>query len=211
MISLKHYHSLVHKCQPITIRENDLVMGSRIGGNAPEGITPPIINPFTRYFATIALDKTGEQELSLFLSIDYDENSQADLWRNLKTTHTQDSSLVQFLIHPRSRRSSSTYLVSELSGHKLEIRDVIDDIPGEPNGALVLFNKIGGRPYFYYDDPKYIASINNLFAEGFIYLLQLTCPSAKEAPKGRWPFSDYTFHLLAKETADGIVWRYGWG
>jgi hypothetical protein len=25
------------------------------------------------------------------------------------------------------------------------------------------------------------------------------------------PFGEYTFHLLGKETPEGIIWRYGWG
>lgn len=211
MITLKRYQHLVHKCRPIKILGQDSAVGSRIGGNAPVGVAPPIVNTLTRYFATVVLDEINKQELSIFLGMDYDEGSQMSLWENTVKTHTTDCSLVQFVIHGSASRSSSTICASELSGRALEIADEIPDIVVEPKGALLLPCKIGGRPYLYYDNPKYIASVNNLLSEGYHLMLQFTCPNFKEAPKGKWPFFEFTFHLFAKETSAGIVWKYGWG
>jgi hypothetical protein len=183
----------------------------RFGGNAPVGVSPPIVNSLTRYFATIVLDLEEKQELSLFTSMDYDEGSPTSLWVNTEKIHTADCSLVQCVIHECASRSSSTSCASDLRGHALETEAEISDIVVEPKGPLLLPSKIGGRPYFYYGQPKYVAPINDLFSEGYILILQFTYPGPKEAPKGEWPFFDFTFHLFAKETSDGITWRYGWG
>ena len=81
----------------------------------------------------------------------------------------------------------------------------------EPGEELLLPSKLGGRPYFYYFDTEYIEAVTRFFDEDFVYLLQLTWPGPNEPPSGKWPFFEYTFHLFAKESTDGIVYRYGWG
>ena len=206
---LSPFRNLVRNCRPIRICNDDVTTGSRVGGYAPEGVLPPVLNSLTRYFATVTLDEA--HDLSIFLGMDYDEGSPTSLWQNVVKLHSIGSDLVQCVIHGSSARSFEGFLVSELDGHALEIGDERPDISVEPKGPLLIPCKIGGRPYFYYDNRAYMASIDRLFNEGFIYLLQFTCPSAKETPKGEWPFFEFTFHLFAKETAAGIIWSYGWG
>src|ERR1051326_695104 len=178
---LSHYRNLVRKCRPIVICQHDADAGPRIGGKAPEGITPPMMNPWSRYFVTVPLDE--ENELSIFISMDYDDASPSSLWENAVRLHSSDCKLVQCVVHHPARRSRSSLLTSELSGHALRIADECPDIVVEPRGALLIPSKIGGTPYFYYDNQAYMASVRGLFEESFIYLLQFTCPTAREAPK----------------------------
>lgn len=203
------YKSLASSCRPIQICKEDSLDGPRIGGSPPDKIVPPVQNSLTRYFATIPLNEA--HELSLFLSIDYEEASCTSLWENSVKLHSQQSALVQCVVHPNANRSLKPSLISELSSHAMTIGDECADTIVEPRGALLVPNKIGGRPYFYYDNQPYIDSIYRLFDEGFFYFLQFTCPSAEQAPTGDWPFFEMTFHLLARETPSGITWKYGWG
>jgi hypothetical protein len=173
---------------------------------------PPVVNIFTRYFLTIEVGSTNEQYLSIFLSINYrNDQSPADLWNNMKELHPTECSLVQFVVHSCLPRSNSSNMASELSGLSLEVQSEVDDFVGEPNGSPGFANKIGGRPYFYLDSPKYISAVEDSLLEGYTYFLQISCPHSKNSPNGDWPFSDYTLHVLAKETPKGIIWRYGWG
>jgi hypothetical protein len=85
------------------------------------------------------------------------------------------------------------------------------DIVVEPGGELLLGSKIGGRPYFYYGTLSYIEELNRLFEQGFCLLLQYTEGGYERGVPFLSPFGEYTFHLLARETNDGIAWCYGWG
>lgn len=206
---LTYFQTLVRECRPISICQMDALAGSRIGGNAPEGVEPDAIYATTRYLATIMLDES--QAMSIFLSFDYDEDSPNSLWKNSSTLHFHEQHLVQFVFHKPADRSRSRSLCSELEGRALKVLAIQPDIVVAPKGPLVLPNKLGGRPYFFSDASDYHHEIERIFDEGFSMLLQLTCPGFSEAPKGDWPFFEYSFHLFFQECHDGLLLRYGWG
>ena len=214
MFLLQPIKHLVTTSRRITIRQDDSADESRIGGNAPDSVVPPFVNSSTQYFTTIALGNTA-RELSLFVSIDWDEHTRSEsadnLWNNVSKLKTTDCPLVQFVTHPRAKRSSSTHLASDLDGRALQIHEETPDIVVEPGGELLLPSKIGGRPYYYYGTLSYIESLDRLFDQGFILFLQFTWGGYERTAPFVWPFGEYTFHLLAKETAEEIIWCYGWG
>ena len=217
MEMLQSFKHLMNTSRRVTISREDSETGSRVGGNAPEGILPSVVSPATRYFVTLELDDSTGREVSLFVSIDWDEKTCSEssnpnnLWNNVSKVKTTDCPLVQCVVHPRVSRSNSSHLRSDLIGRALLIEEERPDILVEPGGELLLGSKIGGRPYYYYGIPSYIESLNRLFEQGFCLLLQYTEGGYEPGVNNMSPFNEYTFHLLAKETADGIVWRYGWG
>ncbi len=178
MFLLQPFKHLVTTSRRITIRQDDSADESRIGGNAPDSVVPPFVNSSTQYFTTIALGNTA-RELSLFVSIDWDE-------------------------HTRSESADNLW-------NNVSIHEETPDIVVEPGGELLLPSKIGGRPYYYYGTLSYIESLDRLFDQGFILFLQFTWGGYERTAPFVWPFGEYTFHLLAKETAEEIIWCYGWG
>jgi len=157
------------------------------------------------------VDEGDSQEVSVFTSLDYDEGpKERSLYRNVSKVFSAED-FVQIIPHPKSRRSDSLSLVSELPGRALEIKSAVPDVVVEPGDELILPNKMGGKPYFYYGTRSYIDSINSLFDQGFILFLQLTWGGYEKGVPSLWPFDEYTFHLLAKQTREGVIWRYGWG
>lgn len=207
---LSHYQTLVLNTRPLVVSNEDVALGPRIGGKAPEGIVPPRIHTSTHYFATIYADESCTQEVSLFTSLDYGETSdERNLYRNVGTLFTSED-FVQLVIHPKSKRSNSTEFASELPGRALELKPEVPDIIVEPGGELLIPSKIGGRPYYYYGTRSYIDSIDRLFEQGYVLFLQLTWGGYERTVPFLWPFDQYTFHLLVKETEGAIDWRYGW-
>ena len=208
---LNHYQNLVRNVRPILISRDDTTVGPRIGGNAPKGITPPTIRGSTRYFTTLTLDDVGNQEISLFTSLDYDDKAQdRSLYKNVSRIFTSED-LVQIVAHSKSERCSTSQLRSDLPGRAMKIQPETPDIVVEPGGELLLPNKLGGLPYFFYGTRGYIESIERLMGEGFLLFVQLSWGGYERSVPFLWPFDQYTFHLLAKETETGITWRYGWG
>ena len=208
---LAQYQHLVRNVRPISILRQDVPTGSRIGGAAPAAIAPLKAHSFTRYFATISSPGPDGQEISLYTSLDYyDETSNYNLYRNVSRIFSSED-FVQVVIHPKSKRGDSPLFASELPGRELRIEPEAPDIVVDPGGELLLPNKIGGRPYFYYGTLSYIESTKALFEQGFFLLLQMTWGGYERSVPCSWPFDEYTFHLLGKETSGGITWRYGWG
>jgi hypothetical protein len=208
MTMLDHYQDLGRNMRAITVAREDSISGPRIGGAAPEGVSPPSITSITQYFLTVWLDEARGQEISLFLDSDAEESSPHSIYRNVSRLYSSETH-VQAVMHPRSVRSRSSHLASELGGRALRIGPLSPDVAVEPGGELVLPSKIGGRPYFYYYSIGYMENLNRSFAEGFLLFLQVTWAGTQRSPTGLWPFDEYTFHLLAKETPSGITWRYG--
>src|SRR6266516_2443289 len=149
---LQPFEHLIATSRRITISREDSDTGSRIGGNAPEGVLPPVVNAATRYFVTLELGDSTARELSLFVSIDWDdatccETSNPDnLWNNVSKLQRTDCPLVQCIVHPHTTRSHSSHLKSDLIGRALLIEEERPDILVEHGGELLLGSKIGGRP-----------------------------------------------------------------
>jgi hypothetical protein len=209
---LNRCRRLVRKACPISIAQFDTLAGPRIGGFAPDAIFPPKIYSCTRYFITAALGESSAEEVSLFTSFDYDNPADPHyLYENIGKIFASED-FVQIVVHSKSRRGESANLSSELPGRALEVESEISDILVEPGGQLLLPNKFGGRPYFYYGTRSYTDAINRLFDDEFCLFLQLTWGGYERGVPFAWPFDKFTFHLLAKEAEDGtIIWRYGWG
>jgi len=203
-------HCLVQSARPIKILATDKNEGSRIGGNRPEGITPARVDLNTRYFATVDLDELSQCEISIFVNLRYDWDNPNSLYRQVSRIFSTEE-FVQLVVHQKSKRSKSTDLASELPGRALVIDKETADMITEPGGELLVPNKIGGRPYFFYNEPNYITSVTNLIDQGFNLFLQLSWGGYEREVPFAWPFDQYTFHLLARQTPEGIEWRYGWG
>ena len=208
---LNHFQHHDLNTRRVLISKSNAVRGPRIGGKAPDGIVPPQIFPSTRYFVTAPLDKLWDREVSLFTSFDYGVNFKENpIYKNISRVLSSED-FVQIVVHTKSNRGTSTLLASELPGRALEIQDESPDIVVPPGGELLLPNKMGGTPYYYYGTQSYIDAHNRLFAQGFVLFLQLTWGGYERAAPFLSPFGDYTFHLLAKEGHNGLEWRYGWG
>jgi len=207
---LDQYQRLAGNVRRVTVTTQDAPEGPRIGGSAPVGVLPTNVDSSTQYFATVWLDDLRTNEVSLYVSLEADELSARSVYRNVSRLFSTND-FVQIVSHPKSRRSNSPSLASPLSGRALEIGDETPDVVVEPGDELPLPSKLGGSPYFYYYAPDYIGALNDLFRDGFALFLQMTWAGLKASPAGPWPFDEYTFHLLAKETPVGIDWRYGWG
>jgi len=203
---LQPYSHLVATSRRVRISLEDSDIGPRIGGNRPKGVAPALALPVTRYFVTLPLGDDGVRELSIFTSIDWDTEmtNPHNLWNNCSRWQETDSPLIQCIIHPRAPRSQDSGLKSELPGRSLTIEPETTDIVVEPGGELLLGSKIGGRPYFYYYTLAYMDALNRLFDDGFCLFFQYTEGGYERGQPFLSPFDDYTFHLLGKETADGI-------
>jgi hypothetical protein len=214
---LQPFSHLVNTSRRVKINLEDSETGPRIGGNPPKGVAPAVTLPSTRYFVTLPLGDDGAMELSLFTRIDWDDqtcyesNHPNNLWKNVSRLQALDSALIQCIIHPRAPRSRDSELKSELIGRSLTIESETPDVVAEPGGELLLGSKVGGRPYFYYNTLSYVNALNRLFEQGFCLFFQYTEGGYGGGQPFLSPFGEYTFHLLGKETAEGIIWRYGWG
>jgi hypothetical protein len=207
---LEPFRHLVTSSRRIQISAEDSQTGSRIGGNAPEGVRPETETSATRYLLTLALNEVTE--VSLFHSIELDDGTNPNyLYKNVSKLQPPESRIVQCVVHSSAARSSSTDLRSDLIGRALVIEPESPDIVVEPGGELLLGSKVGGRPYYFYGTLSYIESLNRLFEQGFSLVMQYTDGGYPERGYFNSPFDEYTFHLLAKDTSQGIVWRYGWG
>jgi len=213
---LQPFSHLVTTSRRVRINLEDSDTGPRIGGNPPNEVFPVVRLPETRYFVTLPLVHSA-LELSLFTGIDWDDrtcyeaNNQNNLWNNVSRLQAPDSPLIQCILHPRAPRSQDSEMRSELTGRSLTIESEAPDVVVEPGGELLLGSKIGGRPYFYYYTVSYIQELNRLFEQGFCLFFQYTEGGYERGQPFSSPFGEYTFHLLGKETAEGITWRYGWG
>jgi len=207
---LQPFQHLITSSRRIVISAEDSKTGSRIGGNAPEGVRPEIATAAPRYLLTLALNEVSE--VSLFHSIELDDETNPNyLYKDVSKLQPPESRIVQCIIHSPAPRSCSTDLRSDLIGRALVIEPERPDILVEPGGELLLGSKVGGRPYYFYGTVSYIESLNRLFDQGFCLVLQYTDGGYPERGYFNSPFDEYTFHLLAKDTPQGIIWRYGWG
>jgi hypothetical protein len=206
---LRSYASLVRSCRPLTIVAQAGDDGFRIGGNPPKGITPSVVNTFTRYFATIPFMSANRIELSLFSSFADDYNDPAWLDTNMGMLHSQESVLVQFVVHKAAHRANRSRYEAEFAAQALRLEDERPDNPRKESNRMWIHHKIGGFPFFYNDDAT--VGANKLLADGYLHLLQMASPGFEDAlPEGNWPFGNYMFHVFAKETSHGLNFRYIW-
>ena len=132
-----------------------------------------------------------------FVSIDWDDRkcagSSDNLWNNASKLKTTDCPLVQCVVHPRTSRSRSSHVRSDLIGRTLVIEEERRDILVEPGGELLLGSKLGGRPYYYYGTFSYIKSLDDIFEQGSCLLLQYTKGGYEPGCPFLSPFGEYNF------------------
>ncbi len=196
----------------MTIAREDRSFGSRLGGNPPRGVTPPIVLSSTRYFATVELGKGCSKELSLFLSIDYAANSSNSLWNNRFKMHSTQSPLVQLVLHAPAPRATDPALCSELSSHCLAIQGERIDSESPDENLIWNHHKIGGYPFFHHYRNPMVADANTLEDSGYLHLLQFAFPDSEDGlVSGDWPFAEFVFHVFAKPVVEGVDYHYCWG
>jgi hypothetical protein len=209
--TLSNYASFVRSCRPLTVISGSSHEGFRIGGAPPKGVLPKRTNAFTRYFATIPLGGVLDQDLSLFVSLSDDYEDPAFLASNMCVMHSTKSTLVQFVVHPATRRAKRSRFRSGLSEAALRLESERPDNPRPESDQLWIQHKIGVFPFFYHPRPEIISSADRLMAEGFIHLLQMSSLGGNDALiEGEWPFGNTMFHVFAKESARGLDFRYIW-
>ncbi len=192
------------------ILESDSKTGFRIGGVAPNGIKPTILNNHTRYLMTIPLEKG--KELSLFHSFNFDDD---DSIMNPSESRccimSSEYTGIQFVIHTEQQRGKSTEYDSELSGHSITLLEEIENDSKDTEECYGL-NKMGGWPFLDNGFLNCRESVSELLQENFIHFMQLSFPSYLDYPvDGNWPFYEYTFHIFLKENKDGYDIRCIWG
>src|SRR5689334_21668030 len=117
---LQPFQHLVTNSRRIVISTEDSRTGSRIGGNAPEGVGPEVVTSATRYLLTLALD--AAREVSVFHSIDLDDETSPNyLYKNVSKLQPPESRIVQCVVHSPAPRSSTAELRSDLIGRALVI------------------------------------------------------------------------------------------
>jgi hypothetical protein len=180
--------------------------GPRLGGRAPEGVSPALKG--ARFFVTLPLTQSGDREFSVFISFDFDEMAEAS-----RKLQADGNGLIDVVVHDRSRRSDSDELLSELSAHPIGIGGESPDWIVADGGKIIESgHKIGGRPYF--DQPRaaMLQAVDALTSQGFIQFVQIGFPSgANDADvSGDWPFADGMFHLFARMNGEDLDWRCLW-
>lgn len=185
-------------CQVLVFQESDNNLGPRIGGKRPHNVRPRVVLPHTRYLLT--LPWVGGEEVSLFTSVT-DQTGQYCTWNYTKQWHNETCPLVQAVRHPVSHRSRTSDCQSLLSGKAVTLKGS-KDITGRSE-----INKQGGQAYFHNQEEDLIHMSQQLFADGFIHVVQLFMPPVS----GTWPFGEETFQLFARQVGSELSVRYVWG
>src|SRR5882724_2025915 len=120
---LEQFLSFAPSCRPLNVAETDNDVGFRVGGQPPEGVDPLSPNEHTRSFVTIPLTADRRYELSAFTSLSGDPTSPAFLTNSMFVFHTEDSYLVQFVVHERAKRAKRSPLTAAFDGHGLRLED----------------------------------------------------------------------------------------
>lgn len=196
-------------CCPLHIGDGSNETGSRLGGKSPEGVRPQLIQEITKYFLTVEISKDSGLELSIFLSFTF-----PDMIKNrCRPFQNSDTKMVQIVLHGASRRSEGLELASELSAHPIFSATAKEDYIVDEDGERLVdpSHKMGGRVYSDQARPNLIEFSNNLFAQGFVQILQLGFPAYEDANvKGDWPFGPALFHLFGKPDFSNGSWFFFW-
>ena len=175
------------------------------------GVSPLEIAEHTRYFATLPINEDLGLEISIFSSLADDFESPAYITRNMFVFHTEESRLMQFVMHSRSRRAKRSRLTADFDGHALGIEETRADYPRPEKNQLWTGHKLGGLPFFYHRRPDILETSDRLISEGWVHLLQMTSLGCDDAPvSGNWPIWNQMFHVFAKEENQRLSVRYIW-
>lgn len=176
----------------------------RIGGRAPEGLTPN--SPDSKYLLTMGID--GETFLSIFLKYD------ASYYIEHSKEFQGEGGAVEVIFHTaRPRRKDDAY-ASVLTPHALALLPGAPDILEEgreytPNSG----NKIGGRAYSLSIGGHFSSSIERQRSHGFEQFLQLDISGLNRPGLligGDMPMGDGQFHLFLKRSGSSLEWQCFW-
>ena len=100
------------------------------------------------------------------------------------------------LTHPELPVSDAPERNSVLSAHPIVVGSEAPDLVSDEDGGTVIdsSHKIGGRPYCI-QEPE-LSGAKELFADGYLHVLQLDFPGPPDAVKGEWPFGGGLFNLF---------------
>ena len=192
-------------CIPFRVGEGPSERGPRLGGRAPDKVSPRLDAEGIKYFATLPLSLAGEFEVSIFATYDFDTMSEV-------TGQVEMQGLVQLVVHEASKRGPDSSLKSPLSAHPLILGDPKLDVSRSEDGdpEVESSHKLGGRPALI-EPSRAAKSLEKLELQGFTQVAQVDFPVTEGDAdvSGNWPFADGLFHILGRAPYRGDQdWRW---
>ncbi|MCW1913057.1 hypothetical protein OJ996_05710 [Luteolibacter sp. GHJ8] len=177
--------------------------GPRFGGFPPEGVLPPVLNPFTRFLLSVPL--ADGLELSLFSSFDMSGDGNLSPYNKAFELMGEDEKIIQFVVHPPTATSASS---PEWSGFP-PCALVMGNVTPEREGNPYEHHKIGGRPHFEKDFG--MAQAVETMVD-YVHLLQLAFPvgPGDATLNITWPFGTWVFHVFGRKKLDEWSFAYCW-
>jgi hypothetical protein len=125
----------------------------------------------------------------------------------------KECTLVQFMIHDRSRRQQKRSRVeSELSPKSLILEKEEADTEGWLDSNIYQKSKMGGFPLFWQNKKSITDEARTLLNAGYIHLLQFAFPGKPDALiSGDWPYAGYVTHVFVDYPRFPKEIRYCWG
>lgn len=195
----------VTECVPFRIGSNDPGAGPRMGGAAPEGITPRAL-PAAQYFATLPLSTDPARDLSIFFAMAGDTVA--------APSGAIHDSFIEVITHDPARRSTTAAPASPLPAHSLLLLPPKKDKFVGDDGAVTVepHHKLGGRPFLLHNEPRLEDEVQSLFAAGYHHVVQFDFPvgGGDALVDGPWPFVDGVFHLFGRPSLGAWEWRWFW-
>jgi len=184
---------------PLTIVGNESLIGPRLGGSPPVGISSP--SGRLRYFLTVPVDNETGIDVSLF--IDYNPS-----FSERRKLIIGNSPWLEIVTHPSVSRDTSRLSEAMFGPNKFVLGEAQSDVDDD---ELDSGNKIGGRAYLMNPRQSILDSITGLEGNGGRHFLQLEFPTDDQADVDiDWPFGDSLFNLYLESNSNGYRWSYIW-
>jgi hypothetical protein len=198
----------VSTCQPLRILRSDASSGPRLGGSAPQGISPGALDGRAEYLLTVPW---MGRELSVFTAFVYSPEEPDCIWRLGKRVFQENNPYVEALLHEPTSRSRMKAYFSQFRGHSLEVERTRRDFDRDTGGPWP-HSKLGGTPVFFDAGEDLEELARGLINEGFAHAVQLSMPTDKDAVvEGAWPFGDWIFHVFVRHSPSRDQFRFMWG
>jgi hypothetical protein len=201
------HHLPIHQYVPFQLRtafEDDTHW---IGGDAPMGISPPIVHPVTRHLATLQLFE--DESVILFSSFDFKASSgPLSFGAGSHLLHDGQSTLVQCIQHRTRRPAAKTEFWAGFGPVGLEFGSAQQETQPDPYDD----HKTGGYPFVQYVQRGFERAMQAALEDGYCHVMQLAFPGFKDVEiDADWPFGSRVFHLFGKSTGRRIEFRSCWG
>lgn len=200
------FESLDDTSRKIRIADGASETGARLGGRAPEGVTPSANHLV--YFFTVPSRWVEDEDSSLFMDqrreFIYGENA-GQLLRGPG---------VELISHPRVPRArTSRPFDSPLSEHALLLSEPEADLVSEDGeGVPYSGHKAGGMPYFIHGERELENAVLSLFERGHRQLIQIDFPGNEGDAdvSGPWPVGTALLHVLVSHVGGERDWVCFW-